>query len=125
MTPVVVDSSGWIEVFADGPLAERFLPHLSDLTRVVTPVVVVYEVYRVLRQRVGEAVALCAVAEMDETRPATVDETTAIMAADYSLEYGLPMADALIYATARRAQADLVTADTHFRGLKSVVLVEE
>jgi len=121
---VVVDSSGWIEVFADGPLADRFLPHLTDLPQVVTPVVVLYEVYRVLRQRVGEEVALRAVAEMDETRPAAMDETTALMAADYSLEHGLPMADALIYATARRAKSDLVTADTHFRGLKGVVIIE-
>jgi predicted nucleic acid-binding protein len=121
---ICVDSSGWIEVFADGPLADRFLSHLSDLPSVVTPVVVIYEVYRVLKQRVNEDAALRAVAEMDETRPAALDETTALMAADYSLEYGLPMAGALIYATARRAKADLVTADTHFRGLKGVVLVE-
>ncbi len=26
----VVDSSGWIEVFTDGPLAERFLEVLQD-----------------------------------------------------------------------------------------------
>jgi predicted nucleic acid-binding protein len=121
---VVVDSSGWIEVFADGPLADGFLPHLADLTKVVTPVVVAYEVYWILKQRVGDDVALRAVAEMEETRPAPIDMTTAILAADFSVEHGLPMADALIYATARLARADLVTADQHFRGLRSVVLIE-
>jgi predicted nucleic acid-binding protein len=120
---VVVDSSGWIEVLADGPLADAFLPYLGDLGKVVTPVAVVYEVYRVLKQRVGDEVALRAVAEMEETRVVPADMTTAILAADFSLEHGLPMADALIYASARQARADLVSADAHFRGLAGVVFI--
>jgi toxin FitB len=120
---VVVDSSGWIEVFADGPLADDFLAHMTDLRQVVTPVVIVYEVYRALEGRVGDDVSLRAVAEMEETHLAPIDAPAAILAADFSLEHGLPMADALIYAVARLARADLVTADAHFRGLKGVVFI--
>jgi len=40
----VVDSSGWLEFFADGPLAESYGAHLADLAQVLTPVIVLYEV---------------------------------------------------------------------------------
>jgi hypothetical protein len=35
----VVDSSGWLEFFADGPLAEAYAVHLADLAQVVTPAI--------------------------------------------------------------------------------------
>ncbi len=47
----------------------------------------------------------------------------AVEAADLSLRHDLPMADALIYATARVHSAALVTADTHLRGLEGVEFI--
>ena len=73
---------------------------------VVTPVVVVYEVYRALGAARRAMTSRCVrVAEMDETRLAPIDAPAAILAADFSLEHGLPMADALIYAVARLAKS--------------------
>ena len=40
---IVVDSSGWIEFFQDGPKAGLYAKYLKDLEK-VTPTVVVYEV---------------------------------------------------------------------------------
>lgn len=42
----VLDSSGWIEFFADGPYAEEFAGRLRHPTSVITPTVAIYEVYK-------------------------------------------------------------------------------
>jgi predicted nucleic acid-binding protein len=52
-----------------------------------------------------------------------VDESLALEAADLALERGLAMADALIYATARRFGARVVTADADFEGLYDAVVI--
>jgi predicted nucleic acid-binding protein len=54
---------------------------------------------------------------------APVDESLALEAADISLSHGLAMADSLVYATARRHGAQLVTADTDFKGLPDAIVV--
>jgi predicted nucleic acid-binding protein len=121
---VVIDSSGWIEHFADGPLAAEFWPHISRPGDVVTPSLVLYEVYRWARRYGGDAEAMEIVGHLEHTRLVPADTATAIAAVDYSMDHGLPAADALIYATARLRCCELITADSHFRGLPGVVLIE-
>jgi len=41
-----------------------------------------------------------------------------------SLKFGLGMADAIIYATAKKERAKLVTSDVHFKGLKDVEFID-
>jgi toxin FitB len=120
----VVDSSGWIEHFADGPLAARFTPFLCDPDKIVTPSLVLYEVYRWARRHGGDREAMEIVGHLEHTRFAVVDVSTAIVAAELSIDHGLAAADALIYATARLEGLELVTADTDFRGLPGVTLIE-
>ena len=124
-TPVrVVDSSGWIEHFADGPLAAGFTSFLSDPDRIVTPTLVLYEVYRWARRHGDDRKAMEIVGHLEHTRFVVVDASTAISAAELSVDHGLAAADALIYAAARLEGCELVTADTDFRGLPGIVLVE-
>lgn len=54
---------------------------------------------------------------------APVDDSLALEAADLSLAHGLAMADSLVYATARRYGAQLVTVDTDFEGLPDAIVV--
>jgi len=54
---------------------------------------------------------------------APVDESLALEAADISLARSLAMADALVYATARRHEASLVTGDADFEGLPGVTVI--
>jgi predicted nucleic acid-binding protein len=49
-----------------------------------------------------------------------LDEATALYAAELAQTYGLATADALVYATALRQRALLVTCDAHFEGLAGV-----
>ena len=52
----VVDSSGWLEYFADGPNAPFFAGAIEDLGRLVVPTLSILEVFkRVLAQRDEEA----------------------------------------------------------------------
>jgi predicted nucleic acid-binding protein len=50
-------------------------------------------------------------------------EERALAAADVSLAHGLAMADSLVYATARRHRAQLVTADADLEDLPDAVVI--
>ncbi|MBI1735979.1 MAG: type II toxin-antitoxin system VapC family toxin [Candidatus Rokubacteria bacterium] len=89
----------------------------------VVSVVEIYEVYKVIRRDLSEERALEAIAAMRRATVVPIDESLALEAADVSLAHGLAMADALVYATARRHAARVVTADADFSGLPDVVLV--
>lgn len=117
---IVVDSSGWIEFFTDGPLADEFARRLRTLTEVVTPVIVIYEVYKTLKRELSEDDALAAVSAMESSRVVSITQDLALAAADLSLAHGLAMADSLILATAEAFQAELVTSDRDFEGIAGV-----
>jgi len=85
----------------------------------------IYEVYKVIRRDLSEERALEAVAALRRATIAPVDESLALEAADLSLAHGLAMADSLVYATARRHGATLVTADADFEGLPDAVVVRQ
>ena len=46
---ILLDASGWIEFFGQGPRALKYADYLKDLSRIVTPTVVVHEVYKKIR----------------------------------------------------------------------------
>ena len=116
----VVDSSGWLEYFADGPLADAYAAHLAEPAQIATPLVVVYEVYRWLKRERGEEAALIGAAQLIRTRVVPPSVSLALTAADLGLEHGLAMADSFVYATAVTMDAELVTSDADFAGLPGV-----
>lgn len=120
----LVDSSGWIEFFTGGPLAGEYARHLKDPDRVITPTIVLYEVYKKIKRERTEEEALSAVSLMNRTKVVDLTESTALFAADLSLKHSLPMADAIVYATALEADCKVITGDAHFRKLDRVVFVE-
>lgn len=54
---------------------------------------------------------------------APVDDGLALEAADASLAFGLAMADSLVYATARRYGAKIVTGDADFEALPDALVI--
>ena len=84
----------------------------------------VCEVYKVMRRDLSEERAIEAVAALRRALIVPVDEPLALEAADVSLAHGLAMAYALVYATARRHGARVVTADADFRGLPGAVVID-
>ena len=120
----VIDSSGWIEFFTDGPLAGEYASRLRKMDTVVTPVIVIYEVYKRLKRDLSEDDAVVAVSAMQRSHVASIDQELALTAADLSLEFNLAMADALVLATARRHRADLVTSDRDFEHVPGVLYLK-
>ncbi|MFQ5667677.1 MAG: type II toxin-antitoxin system VapC family toxin [Candidatus Binatia bacterium] len=120
---ILVDSSGWIEYLADRPKADEFASYLESREPLLVSAIEIYEIYKVIRRDLSEERALEAISALRRASIVPVDETLALEAADLSLERGLAMADALIYATARRYNATVVTADTDFDGLPSAVVI--
>jgi predicted nucleic acid-binding protein len=116
----VVDSSAWLEYFADGPNAEEFATVVGDHENLVVPTIAIFEVFKRVRvQRDAEA-ALRAVSQMKRGRIVELGADLAIAAAELSAESRLPLADSVILATARAADATLWTQDSHFEGLEGV-----
>ncbi|MEW6410725.1 MAG: type II toxin-antitoxin system VapC family toxin [Nitrospirota bacterium] len=120
---ILVDSSEWIEYFTDVPFALEYSKYLKDLRKIVTPTIVLYEVYKKIKRERTEEDALLAVSLINKTTIVTLSESIALLAADLSLKHSLPMADAIVYATALEKNCKVVTSDTHFKGLDRVVLV--
>jgi len=110
----LIDSSGWLEFFTDGPLAEKYASHLSDLSQILTPAVVLYKVYKRIRREHGEEDALVAAAQLKKTQIVPLTDAIAMQAAELSLEHHLAMADAMVYATAKLRGVLLVTSDSDF-----------
>lgn len=116
----VVDSSGWLEYFADGPNADYFAQAIEAVTDLVVPTLSLYEVFkRVLQQR-GEGDALQAVAVMIQGQVIDLDMDLALSAAKVSTELKLPMADSVMLATALAHDAILWTQDADFRDIAGV-----
>ena len=100
---ILLDSSGWIEFFVGGPLAERYATYLTPRYQIITPTVVLYEVYKKIKRERGEETALLVTARLNATHVVHLSESIAYLAADLSLRHGLAMADAIVYATASRS----------------------
>ncbi len=116
----LVDSSGWIEFFSGGPLADRYTSYLKDPTQIITPTIVLYEVYKKIKRELGEEKALLAAGQLSATQIISLTDSLALLAADVSLKYGLAMADAIVYATAQDHKAQLITSDADLKDLPSV-----
>ena len=120
----VVDSSGWLEYFADGSNADFFAQVIENVSELIVPSISIYEVFkRVLQQR-GEDDALQAVAIMEQGQVANLDMTISLSAAKISMELNLPMADSIMLATTRAYNAILWTQDSDFKDIEGVRYIE-
>lgn len=121
----VVDSSGWLEYFADGPNADFFAPPIEATAELIVPAVSLCEVFKRILQQRGEGDALQAVAAMQQGSVVPLDEVIALEAARLSMKHKLPMADSLILATAQMHDAILWTQDGDFENMASVRYIEK
>ena len=120
---ILVDSSGWIDFFTDGGNAAKYGSYLEKPSEVVTPTIVLYEVYKLVKRERTEEEALLAAAQIHKTRIVPLSDSLALAAADVSLEFRLAMADSIVYATARAEDAELVTSDGDLRNLPGVTFL--
>ena len=121
----IVDSSGWVEYLGGGSKETAFASYFSDANRVLLPTIVVYEVHKKILREKGKTPAdlFLSHAFSFGARIVDLDLELSIAASVISLEKGLPMADAIIYASAQRHRAQLITSDAHFHGLTDVTVL--
>lgn len=116
----IIDSSGWLEYFSDGPNAGHYLPPLNDPSSLIVPVITIYEVFKVVLRESSENSALQAVAAMQKGRVVDLTAKLAMEASKLSLRHDLPMADSIILATAQAYQCTIWTQDADFQHIEGV-----
>jgi len=116
----VVDSSAWLEYFADGPNAEHYDGPLQDTANLLVPTICVYEVFKTVMRQRGEDAALQSAALMKQGKEVELTIELALEAAKISLEYKIPMEDSIILATARAHAAIVWTQDQDFKDFGNV-----
>jgi len=121
----LVDSCGWLEYLADGPNAAFFSSAIEKTDELLVPTLCILEVFkRVLQQR-GEDTALQAAALMQQGQVIDLDSGTAVTAAKISHDIKLPLADAVIVATARIHHSVIWTQDSDLKDVEGVKFVKK
>jgi predicted nucleic acid-binding protein len=121
----VVDSSGWLEYFIDGPNADFFATPIRETDTLIVPTICLYEVFKRVLLLLGEEQALNALGTMSAGIVVDLDRRIAIDAATLSIELKLAMADSLILATAHSHDAALWTQDAHFKDIEGARYIEK
>lgn len=115
-SPLVLDSSCWLEVFDGGTRAQLFEAAASEPEKLIVPVITVYEVVKYLSRVKGADLAARAALYMQRGKVIDIGSDIALAAVGNRL----PMADSLIYAAAQAHGAVVWTQDAHFDGLAGV-----
>lgn len=121
----VVDSSGWLEYFAEGKNAQFFAPVIEDTEQLIVPAICLYEVFKRLLQQIGESEALVNIGDMHQGQIAELTAPIALEAAKLSIDLKIAMADSMILATAHAYNATLWTQDADFERVEGVQYIEK
>lgn len=116
----VVDSSGWLEYFADGPNAGAFAKPIQNVNQLIVPMLSIIEVFRHVAQRRGEGDALQAITAMQQGTVVELTVPVALDAARLGLDERLTLSDSIMLATARNHRAILWTQNPHFEQIEGV-----
>ncbi len=116
----LVDSSGWLEYLADGKNAKFFTPVIENTDELIVSVINIYEVYKKVLVEKDDNTAIQVVGLMQQAKVVDVTPSIAIQAAKFSYEFKIPMADSIIYTTARMNDSVVWTQDIDFKNLDGV-----
>lgn len=123
MKSLLIDSSGWIEIFRQGRLAKKCQKELHDASEIIVPTLVIFEVYRKICKSISEDQALSCVALMSQNHVVDLTREIALTAADLSIKHDLPMADSLVLAHAYEEEAMLLTLDNDFNKISGTLVI--
>jgi len=116
----LIDTCGWIEWFMDGVLAEQFTPYFQQLSNIIVPTVLQYELYKWVCRERDSNTAQAIIELTQQGKIIVLDTHLALLAAKLAAQYQLSVADALIYAAAQQEEVELITSDNHFSDLPNV-----
>ncbi|MCK5521932.1 MAG: type II toxin-antitoxin system VapC family toxin [Thiomargarita sp.] len=116
----MIDTCGWIEWLTNGVLVDKFTPYFKQPSNIIVPTVLQYELYKWVCREKNEMEAQSIITISKQSKVIPLDTSLALLAAKLASQYKLSVADALIYATAQRNEAELITSDNHFFNLPGV-----
>ncbi|MGD8405413.1 MAG: type II toxin-antitoxin system VapC family toxin [Anaerolineales bacterium] len=121
----VVDSSGWLEYFADDSNADFFAPAVEKTDELVVPTVSIFEVFKRMRQQKGDEAALQAITAMMQGQVVELDAILALNSAKLSGDLQISIADSMILATAQAFDAELWTQDADLKDIDKVKYIKK
>ena len=119
----LVDSSGWLEYFANGANADYFAAAIENTSTLIVPSISLFEVFKRISLQLNERQGLYCISLMRRGTVIVLDADLSISAVRLSIKHKLPMADSIILATARSFDATLWTQDEDFAGIAGVQYV--
>ncbi len=119
----VVDTSAWIEWLVGSAVGRRLAKEIPEKSLCIVPTIVQLELSKWLWRELGEAQADQVIAYTLKCRVEPLDTATSLLAADMHRQHKLATADAIVYATAVKHGAELLTCDAHFKDLPGVALL--
>ena len=120
---IVIDSSGWVELFEKGLQAHPYAELVEGDDDIIVPTIVIYEVCKITLRERGAHWAELVGGVLEGYRVEPLTAQLAMEAAEVSLKHKLAMADAVVYATAQMLEATLVTSDLDFADLPGVTYI--
>jgi len=121
----IVDSSCWLEYLVDSKVGNLVSGAIEDLNSLLVPSITLYEVFKKLLIEKDEDSALLAIAHMKQGLVINLDPDLSIFSAKIGKDYKLPMADSIIYATAKKYNCIVWTQDKHFKDLENIRYFEK
>ena len=120
---LVIDTSAWIEWILGSPAGQQVAQHLPERHDRLVPTIVQHELSKCLTRERGETKAHEVIAFTQLCTIAPLNTTIALSAAEACRTHKLATADAVIFATARAHDAELLTCDRDFENLPGVIYV--
>ncbi|MCJ9749833.1 type II toxin-antitoxin system VapC family toxin [Neorhizobium sp. BETTINA12A] len=121
----VIDSSAWIEWLSKTATGVHMNAQIPQISECIVPTIVQLEVFKWLERERNTSEAQGFLAYTTFGQVFVLDTNVAKEAARLSAEFKLSTADAIIYATARLSDSDLLTCDRHFEHLPHVTYVQK
>jgi predicted nucleic acid-binding protein len=121
----VVDTSGWLEYFEGGQNAKEFSIPIKEINELVVPTICIYEISKIILRESDENHLIQALAAIQKGKIIALTPSISTAAAKVSLKYKLPMADSIIYTTAKQFDATVWTQDIDFKDLPNVNYIQK
>jgi len=121
----IVDSSGWLEYFADADNASFFAPAIENTKLLIVPSISILEVFKHVLRHCSEKQAFESIECMLQGTVIDLNVELSLNAAKLGIQHKIPLADSIILATSMAHEATIWTQDADFKGLPQVKYINK
>jgi len=121
----VVDSSGWLEYFANAENAQFFASPIENTKNLIVPSISILEVFKHVLRQCSEQQAFESIECMMQGTIIDLDLSISLTAAKLGVQHKIPLADSIILATGITYEATIWSQDVDFKGLPYVKYINK